>query len=87
MYRLSLSLKIEHAEEGDGYEVVKDVREKLLVGDENHLEMANHLNQMVRRLFTRLKEVDTDQKKKIVKPGLVSPTGEQVRKINRVFGG
>lgn len=84
MYRLSLQLKIEHAEEGDGYEQVKLVKETLLVGDENHREMPNALQTMIRRLFTRLKEVDTE-KKKIQKPGLVLPTDQQTKAVNRVF--
>lgn len=86
MYRLTLSLKVEHAEGSDGYELVKHVEEKLMVGDENHPEMANHLSTMVRRLFTRLKEV-TKPTKKIVTPGLVAPTDQQVKQVNRVFGG
>lgn len=86
MYRLTLSLKVEHAEGADGYEQVKFVEETLKVGDANHPEMANHLATMVRRLFTRLKEV-TKPQKKIVKPGLVLPTDQQVRQVNRVFGG
>lgn len=84
MYRLTLELKVEHAEGADGYELVKHVTEKLSVGDENHPEMANHLAQMVRRMFTRLKEV-TKPQKKIVTPGLVLPTEQQTRKVNRVF--
>lgn len=86
MYRLTLSLKVEHAEGSDGYETVKTVKESLLVGDENHPEMANHLSTMIRRLFTRLKEVD-EAKKKIITPGLVAPTEAQVKQVNRVFGG
>lgn len=86
MYRLTLSLKIEHQEGADGYETVKNVIEKLEVGDENHPKMANQLQTMVRRLFTRLKEVEPNRKK-IVTPGLVAPTDQQVRQVNRVFGG
>jgi hypothetical protein len=86
MYRLELSLKVWHAEGGDGYEQVKSISEKAEFGDDNHPEMANHLAGMVRRLFTRLKEVDEKPKKKIITPGLVVPTGAQTRKVNRIAG-
>lgn len=67
--------------------MVKDVREKIELGDENHPEMPNVLAQMVRRLFTRLKEVEDKPKKKIITPGIVTATDKQTMKINRVFGG
>lgn len=86
MYRLELSLKVWHSENGGPYESVKSMSEKLEVGDENHPEMANHLASMVRRLFTRLKEVGEAPKKKIITPGLVEPTAAQTRRINRIAG-
>lgn len=83
MYRLTLTLKIEHAEGGDGYEHVKFVEDIALLGDDNHPGMANTLQGMIRRLFTRLKEVP--EKPKILKPGLVAPTEKQMKQINRRF--
>lgn len=86
MYRIELSLKVWHSEEGQPYEQVKALSEKLEVGDENHPEMANALAGMVRRMFSRLKEIGEKPKKKIITPGLVAPTDGQVRAVNRIAG-
>lgn len=86
MYRLELSLKVWHSEDGAPYEQVKSISEKLEVGDENHPKMGQQLQGMVRRLFTRLSDVPREPEKKILTPGLVAPTDGQIRRVNRIAG-